>query len=982
MAQADKFKFEQLANASGLSHNKVQCILQDKQGYLWFGTVNGLNRYDPYGFKLFQNIIGDSTTIANPDIISLYQDENDIIWIGTSTVLSSYNPRTEKFSNHYFKGFKGWIHDIREDKNGLLWLASDYGLYSFDRAKDKVYYHKTDDSGQEKIHGIVIDNDTLWLSSETGIRKYNKKTGIVKAYAVHYPAFSDISWEITHGIIKDRLGFVWMSTSGDGVYQLNTSNEQLTQFAISIPDTDPVKSRLSTQIMEDSDGKIWIGGEGLAVFDPAKQGFEFYPIASSTNEGIPGKVRAMLKDKSGIYWLGTERGIVKYDPKLYSFLTIKANYPYTLPGANTIVEDNDHDFWFGNYTGIGSLNPDNGVYNNYSEGLGIKNEPVFSSVPDRDGSLWFGSSSCLFHVLKNKSADGHIELKLDKRIAIPVAPKSDVTSLIFDPQGVLWAGIKNGGLMRYDPHLQTIKIYPGLADKERPFSYKIINALLAIPGDSLLIGTEGGGLLLMHTKSEKVEKVTIAIAGKNNSLDNAVVKAIFLDKSKKLWIGTENDGLWQTDLLFSNIKNYSKKNGLYSMNISQIVGDDLGQIWLNTNLGIEVIDPVNMRFIHYTAQDGININETGYLIRKSSGDLVRFDLNGLHIFSPSSVNSNKVAPPVYVNTLRVLDRNIPVYGDTTINLKYFQNYVSFGYVALNYTQYFKNRYAYKLTGLNNDWIEGDESRTISYANLSPGSYTFKVKASNNDDFWNDKGAQVTLVISPPFWATWWFSALAILLVIGSVYVLFQYSLHQKLKAFEIRNKISRDLHDEVGSTLSSIGFVSSMALNDNGNIDKMKHSLSSINDSSRAMLDAMNDIIWNIQPQNDILENIVARMMSYASELLEARKISMKYHIADNLKHLHLGLAVRHDFFVIFKEAVNNLAKYSSASEAYIKLDFISPDLVLTIKDNGKGFDPQNVSKGNGLKNMRSRADKIGAKYCLQTEPGKGTTVKLSIRPT
>jgi signal transduction histidine kinase len=225
--------------------------------------------------------------------------------------------------------------------------------------------------------------------------------------------------------------------------------------------------------------------------------------------------------------------------------------------------------------------------------------------------------------------------------------------------------------------------------------------------------------------------------------------------------------------------------------------------------------------------------------------------------------------------------------------------------------------------------------------------------------------------------------LCFLSVSAALYTVFRYRLNEKLKALEVRNSISRDLHDEVGSTLSSINFLSSMALEEaNSNNEKARSILSSINESSYRMLDAMKDIIWNIQPENDTMENIVARMISFASGLLETQKIDLHCNVADNVKHLRLGLTLRHDFFVIFKEAVNNLAKYSEASEANINLEFQDPWLILIITDNGKGFDAQTIKNGNGLKNMQIRAKKIGAKYYLHSVAGKGTTITLHVKPT
>ena len=988
--QTSQLKFEHLTTTEGLSYNKVQCILQDKQGYIWFGTISGLNRYDGYAFKVFKNIPGDSSTITNDDIICLFQDSHDIIWVGTSTSsFSGYDPRTETFKTYTLPPSKAalndftGIHDFKEDDNGLLWLATGYGLFSFDKNRNAFTYYRTDDLSRENIHGILKDSDKniLWLATETGIRKFNKRTESAKTFSIPYPAFSDVSREITHNLIRDKQGNLWMTTSDSGVYCFNPHTEKFVTYTVNIDnDTSSLQTTATTYIMEDDDGKIWIGGEGLALFDPAKKFMSFYKINLEDPQGVPGKIRAIIKDRSGIYWLGTERGIAKYDPKLYSsFINIKSNSPYTLQTANTIVEDRDHKFWVGNFIGLGSMDTNTGIYTNENAVLGVKEyTPLFSSVLDKDGSMWFGSYSNIFHVYKKR---GENVFEADK-IPLPVQGSYSVTTLAMDNNGILWAGTKRGGLFSYTPSLKKFRKYTGSNDDPNLFFSNTISAILPISQNSILIGTEGKGIILMDTKNEKFENIRFQ-NNVNNTTSYLIIHSIYEDSKKNIWIGTDNDGLWQTNASLSTFANYSVKDGMLSTNITQIVEDDKGQIWLNTTLGLEVVvDPVKKRFVHYSEQDGLSINQPDYLIKKSSGDLIRIDYNGLHIFHSSSVNINKEEPPVYINRLRILDKDVVIYGDTVIHLPYNENYISFEYVTLNYTQSFKNQYAYRLTGLDKNWINAGDRRFASYANISTGTHTFQVKACNNNSIWNETPATVTLIISPPWWKTWWFYTIAALVTAGAFYTLFQYRLKQKLKAFELRNTISRDLHDEVGSTLSSIGFLSSMALNDveTSNVRAQK-SLTSISESSHRMLDAMNDIIWSIQPQNDTLNNIIARMISFASEILEARKISLYYNIENDIKHLHLGLAVRYDFYIIFKEAINNLAKYSEATEAHITLEYSSPYLVLIIRDNGKGFDVQTVKNGNGLRNMQNRAKKMDAKYELHTAPGNGTKIILHVRP-
>lgn len=763
---------------------------------------------------------------------------------------------------------------------------------------------------------------------------------------------------------------------------LNPATEKLSQYPVNIPYPFLTTSRVTTQIMEDTDGKMWICGEGLAILDPLNKSMSFEITNLDGKQGLPDKIRTLLKDKSGIYWIGTERGIAKYDPRLYSFVTVKPNAPFTLQTTNTLLEDGEHRFWAGNFVGLGSMEPSTGIYKNYNRFFGLKDEFVFSSVLDIDGTMWFGATGCLVHVYKKNKTGGIESLGADK-ISFPVEGKPGVTALAFDKAGILWAGTRNEGLFRYDASLKTFKQYKGIQGDRNMLSTNSILCLYAISPDSLLIGTKGNGLILMHTDVEKFQKMEFEKNGEGLQFDYSIINAISEDHKKNIWIGTESGGLWKTNRSLSAFKNYSVLDGLESMNIKQIVIDDKEQIWLSTILGLEIIDPQKKRVVHYSEKDGLSVNQPDYLIKTASGDLLRVDLNGIHIFHSSSINLNTGLPPVYINRIQVMDKTIPVYGDTVIHLTYKQNYLSFDYVALNYTQSFKNRYAYRLKGINDKWTDAGTRRSATYANMGPGSYTFQVKACNNNGIWNEKGASILFIISPPWWQSWWFYTLCIFAAAGIIYALFQYRLHQKLKAFELRNTISRDLHDEVGSTLSSISFLSAMALNDvNNNKAKTQNTLQSISDSSHKMLEAMNDIIWNIQPQNDTLENIIARMISFASELLEARKISMHCNIADNIKHLHLGVNVRHDFFVIFKEAVNNLAKYSGAVNAYINMEFDAPYLVLSIIDNGKGFDRETTGRGNGLKNMQSRAEKIGAEYQLTTAPGAGTTIILKVRPT
>ena len=283
------------------------------------------------------------------------------------------------------------------------------------------------------------------------------------------------------------------------------------------------------------------------------------------------------------------------------------------------------------------MEPNTGIYKNYNLLFGLTDEKVFSSVLGNDGSMWFGASGCLFHLYKKNKEKGIENIKADK-ISIALNGKAALTVLVFDKAGMLWAGTKNEGLIRYDPSLKTFKQYKGLPGDNIQLSNNTILSLCAISADSLLIGTKGNGLILLNPDSGKFKKIDFQKNDDGTDNDYSIVNTIYKDHENKIWVGTENGGLWQATGSPSGFVNYSDNDGLASMNIKQIVEDDKGQIWLSTNLGLEIIDPRKKRFVHFSEKDGLRIKEADYLIKTASGDLLRIDLNGLHIFHSSSIN--------------------------------------------------------------------------------------------------------------------------------------------------------------------------------------------------------------------------------------------------------------------------------------------------------------------------------------------------------
>ena len=328
------------------------------------------------------------------------------------------------------------------------------------------------------------------------------------------------------------------------------------------------------------------------------------------------------------------------------------------------------------------------------------------------------------------------------------------------------------------------------------------------------------------------------------------------------------------------------------------------------------------------------------------------------------------------DTVTFLKTTIETTKEVTIS--YRENVISFTFAALNFIHPENNRYAYMLKGFDKKWIYTDASRRFAdYTNLDPGEYIFTVKGSNNDGVWNETPATLKLIITPPFWKTWWFRSLIALIITLFIYSLYSFRLRQILEVQTIRNKISGDLHDDIGSTLNSISIFSEVAK------QKSKehiHELDMIGESSRKVMDAMSDIVWTINPENDSFEKIIFRMRSLTHQLMKAKKIEYTFDADESLNMQKLPMQVRKNFYLIFKEALNNLVKYSNTERASILLTQKENGIELLIRDNGIGFDSSNPPRGNGLNNMKRRANEIGAQLEILSKNGKGTSVELNLK--
>ncbi len=566
-------------------------------------------------------------------------------------------------------------------------------------------------------------------------------------------------------------------------------------------------------------------------------------------------------------------------------------------------------------------------------------------------------------------------------------PNNNIYAVTEDKRGVIWLGTYTG-LSSYDPQTRRLtNVY--VSPNRNVVSAFIVRAVYTDEKDIVWVGTDEG---LLQIKDNRVAQRFFSDDKDSNSLNNNRITVIYGDNQQRIWVGTKS-GLNLFDPSKNNFKHFILQKNFTAETIMSIMEDKAGNLWMGTNDGLVKFNTTAKTFSKYTVEDGLCSNEfatNASCIDDKNNFMYLGTTNGLVSFNPSHIISNSFVPPVVITDVKILDQSLFLSVDTAlINayrrqnkllLKYDQNFFSFEFAALSYNNSKANQYAYILEGVDRQWRHAGTQHFADYTDIRPGRFIFKVKASNNDGVWNNNPVTVDVIISPPWWRTWWFYTLCFLVACSIMNILYRIRIQQILKVYKLRSSIAKDLHDDVGSALSSIALLSNISEEAKAKAKlRPEEIFSRIGDTSKRMIDLMDDIVWSVNPDNDRFSNMLVRMREYAVEMLEAKNITFSFHIAEDIDELRIPMETRKDYFLIFKEAINNLAKCSDCSTARITIEKVNKNIITIIADDGKGFDDRIINSGNGLKNMQQRAAAIKAKLDIKTAAGKGTSITLSM---
>ncbi|MBS7566142.1 response regulator [Mucilaginibacter sp. Bleaf8] len=804
---AQQLKFTHLSTENGLSQNTVHCILKDRYGFMWFGTEDGLNRYDGYKFIVYRNNARDKSSIAGNFINALYQDGKGNIWVGTNGGLSLYNRATETFVNYYQNNRDKYsisdneITALQGDDDGNLWVGTYRNLNLFNPKNGKTIRYKCYERdsctiSNNTITAIVQDSrHRIWVATQNGLNLYNKQT---KKF-VRYQYDKNPGLHNIHALADDGNGNLWIATDHDGLRSINQSTGQVTAYRNLPSHYYSLGSNATFTITKAGNGNLWIGTEaGLDYYNKADSTFTTYVNNPDDDRSLSfASVRAVYVDNLGIVWVSTySGGISKYDRNLALF----NRYRYQKGNAQglnyrvvtSFAENNDGNIWVGtDGGGLNLLNTKTNTFTHYQNIPGnsnsLSNNAVLALLKSRSSkSLWIGTYLGGLNRLdlgtntfiRYTAGNGATSLSDDK-----------VYSIFEDSHRNVWVGTNAGGVNRIDGVTGLVTRFRRNPDKdydENSLASDVIRCFYEHTDGSIWIGTYNGGISVYQPQNGKFSQLNKG----NSGLSSNIVYNIHRDKKGTVWVGTMGGGLNKFDARSRRFISYTTQDGLPNNTINSIVEDKEGKLWLSTNNGISQLDPQRDKFKNYTLENGLQNYEFSLNagLISSQGEVYMGGINGFNAFNPAVIPVNASRPVVRLTDFELFNKKVlagtkgsPLQQSITqiseLTLKHSQSVFTIRFSAMDYTLPHENQYAYMLDGFEDDWNFIGTHHSVTYTNLDPGTYTFRVKAANNEGVW---GKETTLVIKvrPPFWLTWWFRLLAVMVILALIYLVNRYRMRK------------------------------------------------------------------------------------------------------------------------------------------------------------------------------------------------------------
>jgi len=971
-----------------MTSNFINVLYQDHEGFLWMGSKSGVDRWDGSNITSFTHKMGYPNSLLYNEVQTFFEDQHNQMWIGTLKGLSIYSLRTANFKNLTELVTADSVISIGEgirnivEYNGRIWISSNKSLLTT-QSDTSVFIRMRPDLVSSKFKPLYYIPNTitptpkgLWVSTSRGL--------IYTADGNHFYSAEN---NPEHWKILD-IGWV-SSVANDGdsllycskfmvplVYVWNMKNFHLDSITIQTGDGDPYIMVMS--IAGPMSGEIWGATLNKGVFRLNMQTgvATFYKKNGNDINGLSSnQIFCVLSDNKGSTFFGTDHGLnyINNIQPPFHFINIQNT---ALADENLAITEDDHDLLWLATLGKGLFT------------FNIKNEEIHQyPLPDDYNTIWDMDLAGNQLTLSTPAglATFNTDTKIFKRmlfnlpIEINNLLKTESTFIMKDEKGFIWLGTKFRGIIKYNPGSGEFIHFNAF---DPVYHLPVTQITTACKGDAkkLWIGFMDNQIAEIDMESDSVDIIKLTLP--DSTENTGIVTCMKMDVKGNLWIGMSQGGLFRYHIQSKILSHFDTENGLAHNRIGSLVIDQNDLVWAGTPKGLNKFDPVSEKFVFYNRSDGLLFNQydASPNFVTHSGKLIVFSENTITWFNTNNFPSNPYFPVLVFQSYRKSGQEFSISPEVKqINFTHKDKIISFDFTGINFIDPNKTEYAYFLDHYDDTWNYTRNVSHATYTSLPRGDYTLRVKATNKAGMWDVPESTLKIHVAGPFWITWWFisSCLAFSFII--IYSIYRYRLAQFKKILDIRNKISQDLHDDIGSTLGSISIQSAsvqhMKREDYTEIlSTVKH----MGESTRSAMENMSDIVWAINPKNDSFKSMIDRFKIASYKLLDARNIKLDVSIPEGVEKIKLDIEQRKNLYLILREAIYNVAKYSEASHCQVTATALHKTLQMLITDDGKGFDHIASSLGgNGLINMKQRAAELKGMLNIQSGAQKGTSIAL-----
>ena len=1013
-------KFTHLTSDDGLSQNRICAILQDRRGFMWFATQDGLNRYDGNTVVVYKSNPDDPNSLSANFIQGLIEDDHGNLWIGTwGGGLNKFDPTTERFTRYRYNPdnpnsiSSDAIKSIAQDSRGYLWVGTqEDGLNKFDPATETFTRYRNDSNGQfvGTVNSIIEDSHRdIWFAGARGLFHLSPQTGQITRPSATSDRFAA---DYVH---EDKAGNLWMLTYYP-VTRLVKYDRQADRFK-EYPFGKGAAGIPNSTILDDGQNGLWVASSlGLYRFDLRTEQFtgrlqhdETDPDSISDNN-----VSSIYRDRVGVLWVGTLTGgvnLFNFQQKQFASYRHHPGSPGSLsPGEVTAIhQDRDGILWVGFFPrALDRFDRKTGQITHYLPGYGGKNalgegSNVSNIYRDPQGYLWVGGWGDLDRFDERSGQFKHYQHKPGDPNSLP----SDETNLIYEDRGGrLWVG-QVGGLSRFDPATETFINYGNNPADPDSLGISNVSAIYQDGSGALWVGNSMGTLSRLDEKTKTLVNYR-PDSRDPRKLSGGSISAIHEDRAGTLWLGS-TDGLYQYRRENETFTHYTVNQGLPSGVVQCILDDRSGRLWIGTKKGISRFDPRTGGFRNYDTSDGLQSNDfaiTSCYEDGPSGEMLFGGSNGITAFFPENIRDNLYVPPVVLTSFKIFNKPVAIgagsllkkaipYVDS-LTLPYRDNVFSFEFAALSYANSYKDHYRYKLENFERAWNEVDSrQRMATYTNLDPGKYVFRVQGSNSDGVWNEEGVSLPILITPPWWNTNWFRVLCGLFLLALLWAAHQFRVRQLHREFALtlearvgeRTSIARELHDTLLQSFHGLlpRFQVVSQLLPERAAEAKEQLDGTIARAAKAIVegrDAVQGLRASTIQTNDLALALNTIGEELATDPANHGTSAFRVTVEGEARNLHPIL--RDEIYRIAAEALRNAFRHAQARQVEVEIRYDNQQFRLRVRDDGKGIDTLVLSgqgpRGHyGLPGMRERAKLIGGNLVVWSEAGAGTEVELRI---